>query len=142
MKLLFERLTEHSAHGHDGPSSLRQSVMEEVARLLSSRSYFGGLERDPGIRAADPADPLASDIFRFGIPRAVDYFGNNVQDLAILRRCIKEAIVSGEPRIRQVSVDVESPKTPFDPITVHITGLISAEEGQEWARFPVELAPM
>ncbi len=143
MKLLFERLSESNLNDGRNIAELRKSVMEEIARILSSRSYFGGLQRRPEYdrSGGDYREAHTTDIFNYGIPRTVDFFGVNTQDLATLSMCIKHAIARGEPRLHQVSVTVEPPPTPFDPVKVDVGGFLSSSDGQEWTHFPLDLAP-
>ena len=145
MKLLFERLSESELGKGDNVLHLRKSIMAEIARILSSRSYFAefnaGSRHRRDFAGQIPGGRQTADILNYGIPRSSDFSGQNTADESYLTRSIAQAIRCGEPRLSQVDAVAETPKNPGDPLTVHVSGVIQCNEDQDWISFPFELYP-
>ncbi len=90
-RTLFEKL-DASCEG----ISLKESICQQVQRIISTRSYSG----EPNLsRQRDGAY-----IDRFGVPEIVDQYSGSGDELAHYRQVIREQIMTLEPRLLDVEV--------------------------------------
>ncbi len=112
---LLERLRDPGAESprtiHENTAHLADSVLANLRNLLNSRH---------GISAAVPG---------YGIPDMVDLATSFPEGIVGMRRAIKEAIETYEPRLRRVNVKhVEAPEDPLALKFEIMAELATAEE--------------
>ncbi|UAA40643.1 GPW/gp25 family protein [Paraneptunicella aestuarii] len=96
---------------------LRQSITEELQRLVSGRAYFDGIK--PGYMGH-------KSVLNWGIDSPVD-FGNNYGDAKILMDQILELIRAFEPRIINPKVQLRKTNNQLSPAAVEISGQIKVD---------------
>lgn len=132
MQLLFERLTRPAARvpmaASTSLANLQSAVVAELARIFSTRSYFGETE-----------GPWP-DLLNFGIPRSVDFSEARSADLDVLRAEIEKAVRRFEPRLKEPVVQLYRDARTADSARVTIAGWV--ELGGETAQviFPIPAA--
>ena len=99
-------------------SLMRESITEELQRLVSGRAYFDGIK--PGYTGH-------KSVLNWGIDSPVDY-GNNNADAKILMNQVLELIRTFEPRIINPKVQLRQTKNNLAPAMVEISGHIKADQ--------------
>lgn len=120
-RFFFDRLTQPNLTlPHDEDSRLvllRESVREEIQRLVSGRSYFSGFH------AADNGD---KNILNWGIDHPVD-FGGSVTEIKRLAKQILVAIRTFEPRIQHPKANIIGDTANIKHAKLQITGIIEVD---------------
>ncbi len=86
-KTLFEKLD-----GSSAALSLKESVYNQVQRIISTRTYLGS------------APEVDSYVSGFGVPEIVDKYATSNDDHQQFRRIIRQQILALEPRVKEVEV--------------------------------------
>jgi predicted component of type VI protein secretion system len=86
-KTLLEKLDSRAEH-----ISLRESVLNQVQRIISSRTFPGHSPEHP------------SYVTGFGVPEIVDQYATNSDDHGRYRGIIRRQILELEPRLTDVEV--------------------------------------
>ena len=94
-KTLLEKLDSQAEH-----ISLRESVLNQVQRIISSRTY-------PGFSPEHP-----SYVTGFGVPEIVDQYANDSDNHGMYRNILRSQILALEPRL--INVEVKSIESHTD----------------------------
>lgn len=101
---------------------LRESIREELQRLVSGRAYFDGF------RAANSGH---KSILNWGIDNPVD-FGNSKTEIKILMDQILDVVKAFEPRIQEPKARLIPNPSTLKPASVEISGHIQVESLNEY----------
>lgn len=100
---------------------LRESIREELQRLVSGRSWFDGIQK---------GHKGEKSILNFGIDNPVDYAANN-QDSTLLMEQVLEMVKNYEPRIINPKVSLTGNKNPLSPKRIAVSGQIKVADVRE-----------
>jgi len=100
---------------------LRESIKEELQRLVSGRSWFDGLQK---------GHKGEKNILNFGIDNPVEY-AISAQDHNVLLEQIREMIRCYEPRIINPQVFLQHNKNALCPKSIAVAGQIKVAEAIE-----------
>ncbi len=96
---------------------LRESVREELQRLVSGRTYFAGFQA---------ADAGTKNILNWGVDHPVD-FGGSVTEVKRLTHQILDAIHTFEPRIKHPKAVVVGDTAHIKHAQLRISGVIEVD---------------
>lgn len=124
-RFLFDRLCQPDLKmpmdTHGQLKVMRESIREELQRLVSGRSWFDGLQK---------GHSGEKSILNFGIDNPVDY-ATNAQDSNRLMEQVLEMVKCYEPRIINPQVMLTGNKNPLSPKAIAISGQIKVAEVKE-----------
>ncbi|MFQ3234880.1 MAG: type VI secretion system lysozyme-like protein [Paraglaciecola sp.] len=95
-------------------SKLRNSIEQELQRLVSNKSYFHGV---------DTQGPGDLTVLNFGIDNVLD-FASNFADTYLISEQIVQAIRQFEPRLGSPQVTLISNHNTLAPASLRVTGTI------------------
>lgn len=133
MKPLFERLCarqNEQVGSYFSLENLKESVIHEVSRILSTRYHVVGGMPSPAERT----------ILDYGIASVTDSSSHNARHHAALANEIRLAIMSYEPRLIEPKIEMETPTSQYGILRCMISGRISNGLHYEEVRFPVSLS--
>ncbi|MCP1118043.1 type VI secretion system baseplate subunit TssE [Robbsia andropogonis] len=125
---LFDRLAlpAHAAtRPHVADTFLKQSILHELQRLLSSRSRL-------------PFDVFvseAADLLDYGIPDSSAMTMASIHDRAMLAKAIRHAISVFEPRLHDVTVEITPTPERGADARVRIEGMLWGQRAQQRTTF-------
>jgi len=93
---------------------LRQSIVQELQRLFSNRSYFDGVMTGTGI---------GSSVLNFGL-QDLQSLSANFTDSAKLKEQLRQVILKYEPRLHTPEIELVATDDPLMPARIEINGLI------------------
>lgn len=129
-RFFFDRLTQPLKYIPADEASqmamLRESIREELQRLVSGRAYFDGF------RSASSGH---KSILNWGIDNPVD-FGNSITEIKILMDQILNVVKTFEPRIKDPKAKlIPNPNNlkpaPLRPVSIQISGHIQLDSLSE-----------
>ncbi|MBN9565572.1 MAG: type VI secretion system baseplate subunit TssE [Alphaproteobacteria bacterium] len=141
---LFDRLTNHNPevevekepYGFLSPDEQKASIMEELTRLLNTRT--------PRLKQTDRRDETAD--IHYGIPSNIGlhsitaYDGMSKAAWAAIAGDLTAIITKFEPRLKSPTVVVEKYDEQTQSLKVSISGIIYYEHEKERVAFPIDMA--
>jgi type VI secretion system protein ImpF len=135
--LLFDRLVDLHPDADEGErpvrilnrEQLRTSIRRELERLLNTRCSL-------------PLHDLAEEersVVNYGIPDFSSLSAQNADDLALIGSIISQTISAFEPRLSQVTVEVQPVDEKEGSLWLYIDGVMAVDLFNEPVSFPVLL---
>ncbi len=125
-RFLFDRLCQPmhkvSCSAEQRLAQLRESITEELQRLMTSRAFFNGLqagEVDPGSQACT--------VLNFGINDLVSHSANFEESNKVKQQILK-IIRHYEPRLLDPVITLRPTNDPLMPAAIEINGVIKADQ--------------
>lgn len=125
-RFLFDRLCQPmnkvSCNAEERLAQLRQSITEELQRLMTSRAFFGGLQ----VGEIEP-ESQACTVLNFGINDLVSHSAN-FEESNKIKQQIHKIISHYEPRLLDPVINLRPSNDPLMPAVIEINGIIKTEQ--------------
>jgi len=122
MRYLFERLSESLAR-RPADFDLRQAIQDQLQRLLVSH---------PG--TAGDGEP---HLLNYGLPAVPDIRLDDAIHVARICDRMATLIAHYEPRLSDVSVQLEPTGDPLNPCRILVDAILPGADGDRHMRFPI-----